>query len=185
MVKMSESTLHNLFDKLAGFDRDKIIKEVMKANALSRETATNYYYQWKRIFINSNDCIPKEIKKELAEQETEEPPKDEAANDPDAIIKAAKELHKTSTEPIREFTEEEKEEVKALESSKVEELESDELSMILKCNIFTYKIDKNGIEVIDGATDKVTQESVFEQQRALNLADMFNKYFLKGVMTYQ
>ena len=67
MVKMSESALRNIFNKWAGFGKDRIITEVMKANDLSKETATNYYYQWKRIFINSNDCIPKEIKKELAE----------------------------------------------------------------------------------------------------------------------
>lgn len=43
--------------------KENLIKEVYKKFNIAESSATTFYYRWKKEFLGSNNCIPKEVKK--------------------------------------------------------------------------------------------------------------------------
>lgn len=60
-LKVSKETgSYKLFNENDHLEKDILIRRAMKEFKIQDTTATKYYYNWKKEFTSSNNCVPKE-----------------------------------------------------------------------------------------------------------------------------
>lgn len=57
--------LKMFFDRNESFSKEESMKKASKKFNIKENTAQTYYYRWKKEFMNTGKCVPKEEKKEV------------------------------------------------------------------------------------------------------------------------
>lgn len=145
--------IYEFFNKNLEWDRQRAIKQAMKEFEVTETTAITYYQAWRKEYMKpgpkpatyTNNSIKVAIGNAV-----------EKAGIKTTIPLKKEEKVITTVEPKEEITTKETNAIKLI-------------PVMFKGPVFTFSINANGIEIIDGKSDKVTEDIIKEQQEALRI----------------
>lgn len=75
MKKIDE--MYKYLNENGGRDKEHLVKHLIKEFDISKKSAEAYYYRWKKEFMKTSKCVPKDLVKKINNKEVEEVMKEE------------------------------------------------------------------------------------------------------------
>lgn len=69
--------IYKYLNENLGKEKEQLLKNMVKKFKISDKTAELYYYRWKKEFMNTSKCVPKDLVKKINNKEVEEVMKEE------------------------------------------------------------------------------------------------------------
>lgn len=70
MKKIDE--MYKYLNENGGRDKDHLVKHLVKEFGISKKSAETYYYRWKKEFMKTTKCVPKDLVKKINNKEVDE-----------------------------------------------------------------------------------------------------------------
>jgi poly(A) polymerase Pap1 len=70
MKKIDE--MYKYLNENGGRDKDHLVKHLVKEFGISKKSAETYYYRWKKEFMKTSKCVPKDLVKKINNKDVDE-----------------------------------------------------------------------------------------------------------------
>lgn len=166
-------------------DKDAAILKAMNEHKLTRMTATNYYYQWKKAFMPGSKCVPKEEEEEIkkavkrdlrgAEMKVNEKSNIEPVT-PEKVEEIKTTFNKLNEPELPEH-------IDLIEEKQIKEEQKVELDepkkgiiftpVVLMGEIFEYRFNTDGVTITNGQCNILSRKCIDEQKAAMDVWDQY------------